>query len=146
MVKSRCVARSGPSYLVKGHGHRASLIASSPASHKSLSGPKCSGECPRVSLKTRVSEGVFHGVSLEPGPQGPRRPVRHSLGHPPFSRTLLGTLPGTIRARRAQETPVAGRGVHKSLMLSKIENGEDLPNIAHSCQNQLDLITYLGQV
>ena len=33
---------------------------------------------------------------------------------PPFSGTLSGTLAGTLRARRAPETPVAGRGARKS--------------------------------
>ena len=43
-------------------------------------------------------------------------PVGHSLGHPRFS----GTLSGTLRARRARESPVAGRGVRKALMQSWI--------------------------
>ena len=37
----------------------------------------------------------------------------HSVGHPSFSGTLSGTLPRTLRARRARKTPVAGRGVRK---------------------------------
>ena len=47
-------------------------------------------------------------------PEGPRRhSVGHSRRHPRFSGTLSGTLPETPRARRARETPVAGRGVRK---------------------------------
>ena len=44
------------------------------------------------------------------GRRARRHPVGHSLGHPRFS----GTLSRTLRARRARETPVAGRGVRNA--------------------------------
>ena len=79
-------------------------------SHSGPSGPKCPGECPTVSPKMGVSEGVPWGVS---GPFGPRAPEcqkgvpRVSKRCPDTLRTLSGHLfdtpwPG---ARRALETP-----------------------------------------
>ena len=45
----------------------------------------------------------------EPGAQRAPETPRGTLSRtPPFSGTLSGTLPGTLRARRAGETPVAG--------------------------------------
>ena len=74
--------------------------------------PECSKGVPRGSPECQ--KGVW-GRSRDtfwtlrsPGPEGPRR---HPVGHPRFSGTLSGTPPGTLRARRARETPVAGRGV-----------------------------------
>ena len=93
--------------------------------------PECPRECPR---KWGVSEGVSEGVSPEcqkgvpdtpgtlsghfldiPEPGARRAPgtPRHSLGHPPLSGTLSGHS-GTLRARRARETPVAGRRDRKN--------------------------------
>ena len=72
---------------------------------------------PRVSPKMGGVRGSVRRGSRDtfwtlwsPGPEGPRgHPVGHSLGHPPFSGTLSWDTPGTLRARRARETPVAGR-------------------------------------
>ena len=83
--------------------------------YRSLSGPS-GPKCPRsVPESVRDTFLTLWGHSrdtfwtLRSGPRG--HPVGHSLGHPPFSGTLSGTLraPGTLRARRARETPVAGR-------------------------------------
>ena len=41
----------------------------------------------------------------------------NTLRTPPFSGPLSGTLPGTLRARRARETPIAGRVVRNSWAL-----------------------------
>ena len=68
------------------------------------------GVSPRVSLKTGVSEGVSEGVS--PGPFRPRvcKKCPTLPQTPPVFRDTLGDTPGTLRARRAGEAPVAGRG------------------------------------
>ena len=80
-----------------------------------------SRECPqsveKVPQTLRGHSRDTFWILRSPGPEGPRRhPVGHSVGHPPFSGTLSGTLPGTLRARRARETPVAGRGVRNSFL------------------------------
>ena len=47
-----------------------------------------------------------------PRPKGSwRHPVGHSLKHPRFRGHALGDTPGRLWARRARETPLAGRGV-----------------------------------
>ena len=53
--------------------------------------------------------------SVPQGPGGPRRhPVGHSLPRkPPFSGTPCRRLFGTLRARRARKTLLAGRGFPK---------------------------------
>ena len=50
-----------------------------------------------------VRESVRRDV---PGPEGPRRTLPRT---PPIFGDTLGDTPGTLRARRARETPVAGR-------------------------------------
>ena len=45
-----------------------------------------------------------------PGPKGPRDTPWDTPGDTPVFGALSGTLPETLRARRARETPVAGRG------------------------------------
>ena len=84
--------------------------------------PECPKSVPRVSPEClgHLSQ-TLRGHSRDtfwtlrsPGPEGPQRHPGHSVGHPPFSGTLSGTLPGTLRARRARETPVAGRGVRNA--------------------------------
>ena len=107
-----------------------------PACCRSLSGPsgpKRTRECPR---KWGVSEGVSDGMSPCPKsvprvPPGVSKrcldtpgtlsghPVGHCLGHPPFRGHSRDT-PGTLRARRARETPVAGRRDRKNR--SKVMN------------------------
>ena len=49
---------------------------------------------------------------LKPSYESPR------LDFPEFSGTLSGTLPGTLLARRARETPVTGRGVRNNCRFS----------------------------
>ena len=75
-------------------------------------GPDVSQSVPEsVPRKRGVSKGVSDGVS--PGPFGPRRHTAgHSLGQPPFSGTLSGTL-WESGARRARETPCSRPGVRK---------------------------------
>ena len=49
-----------------------------------------------------------------PGPEGPRETPRRTLPRtPPVFGDTLGDTPGTLRARRAREAPVAGRGGRK---------------------------------
>ena len=76
------------------------------------SAQKVSRECPRSVEKVfqtlRGHSRDTFWTLRSPGPEGPRR---HSAGTlPETPRTLLGTPPETLRARRARETPVAGRG------------------------------------
>ena len=66
---------------------------------------KVSRECPGHLFDTL---GTLSGHFLDT----PETPSGGTLPRTrPFSATLSGTLPGTLRARRAPETPVAGRGV-----------------------------------
>ena len=75
---------------------------------------KVSRECPQSVRDTFLtlrghSRDTFRKLR-SPVPKGPRRHgVGHSVGHPPFSGTLRGRS-GTLRARRARETPVAEWG------------------------------------
>ena len=121
---------------VRAHYDRPS-VAIPPACYRSPSGPsksppECPRECPR---KWGVSEGVSDGVSKK-CPQSVKKVSRTLWGHsrdsfldtpepgalrapgtprrtlprtPPIFGDTLGDTPGTLRARRARETPVAGR-------------------------------------
>ena len=90
-----------------------------------------SRECPRsvrdTFLTLRDTPGTLFGHSGARGAEGNRRhPVGHSLGHPPFSGTLPGTLQGHLR--RARETPVAGwRDRKTSGSKSRVEKRVDEP-------------------
>ena len=72
--------------------------------------PKCPKSVPRVSPECQKGVRIPRGHSRDtfwtlrsPGPEGPQR---HPEGHPEDT-------PGTLRALRARETPVAGRGDYK---------------------------------
>ena len=63
----------------------------------------------------------------EPGARRARGTFRGTLPRtPPFSGDTLGDTPGTLRARRARETPVAGRGFPKPKVIE----------VAHIAQRQ----------
>ena len=113
-------------------------LANSTSSYRSLLGPSEVSQA--VSPNSGVFEGVSYGSFQECPKSVPgvsKRCPRHS-GHcldtpepsarrapetprhggtlprtPLFSGTLSGTLPGTLWARRARESPAAGRGVRK---------------------------------
>ena len=91
-------------------------------------GPEVSRECPSGCLRGPLGPGlrsvqkVFRecppGVSKRcpdtPGPKGPKNTPRDT--------------PGTLRARRARETPVAGRGDRKHICYTKELFPNDLCN------------------
>ena len=71
---------------------------------------KCPESVPGVSKRCPGHPRDTFWALQSPGPKGPRRhPLGHSSDTPVFGDTLGDTL-GTLWARRARETPVAGRG------------------------------------
>ena len=68
--------------------------------------PRVSPECPGHLFDT---PGTRFGHSGARSPKGPGTPRRTLPRTPPIFGDTLGDTPGTLRARRAQETPVAGR-------------------------------------
>ena len=103
-------------------------------------------ECPKSVL--RVSRSVRHTNFDTPGhsrdtfwtlrslgPEGPRAPPRWTLLRtPPVFGDTLGDTPGTLRARKTLETPVAGRGLRKSRKVvqnrarARAKSGEVVPS------------------
>ena len=81
--------------------------------------PECPKSVPRVSPEcqkgdtghSRDTLGTLFGHSGARGPRAPETPRRTLPRTPPVFGDTLGDTPGTLRARRARETPVAGRGV-----------------------------------
>ena len=75
--------------------------------------PECPKSVPRVSRSVKKVSRTLRGHSRDtfwtlrsPGAQRAGTPLRKLSRTPPFS----GTPSGTLRAARARETPVAGRG------------------------------------
>ena len=86
---------------------------------------KCPESVPRVSgtafRHSRDTLGTLFGHSGGPRPKGPGDTPWDTPGeNPSFRGPLSGTLPETLRARRARETPVAGRGGRNVLFVKII--------------------------
>ena len=74
--------------------------------------------CPECLEHLFDTLGTLFGHSGARGPKVPETPRGTFPRTPPFSGTLSETLPRTLRARKARETPVAGRGVRNLVHFS----------------------------
>ena len=86
-----------------------------------LSGPKCPKSVPRVSPDCQKSPphtpGTLSGHFVDTSERGARdTPPRTLSRTPPVFGDTLGDTPETLRARRARETLVAGRGVRNACL------------------------------
>ena len=91
--------------------------------------PRVSERCPGHSGDTL---GTLFGDSGARGPKGPGETLCDTPSDTPVFRTLSGTLPGTLRARRVPETPVAGRGVRNHW--DSLNRGSQMGAQGHSLQ------------
>ena len=73
--------------------------------------PRVSPECQKGVLDT---PGTLSGHFLDTPERGARRAPETPRRTLPQTPPVFGDTPGTLRARRARETPVAGRGVRKA--------------------------------
>ena len=92
---------------------------------------KVSRECPRsvrdTFLTLRGHSRTLFGHSGARARRGPDTPRRTLPRTPPVFAETLGDAPGTLRARRAQKTPVAGRGVCKLRVKRERESRRERP-------------------
>ena len=120
-LRARSVSGSVPESVPENRGVSGSASQRvSPGPFESRA-PECPKSVPRVSPECLGhlfdTPGTLSGHFLdipEPGARRTPATLRETLPETPrFSGTLSGTLPETLQARRARETPVAGRGGRK---------------------------------